>query len=50
KVLPDVATEKRKIKAWGWANILGWFSEWAFWGTPRRVRGGPTASFQKAAH
>jgi len=39
KVLSDVATKKREIKRWGWANILGWFQEWAFWGTPRRVGG-----------
>ena len=45
KLLPDVATEKREIKRWGWANILGWFSEWAFWGTPRRVPSGSEAHF-----
>jgi Activator of Hsp90 ATPase homolog 1-like protein len=50
KVLPDIATEKRKIKGWGWTNILGWFSEWAFWGTPRRVQGGSTAPLQRTAH
>jgi Activator of Hsp90 ATPase homolog 1-like protein len=37
-----VASEKRKIKGWGWVNILGWYSEWAFWGTPRRVQGSST--------
>jgi mannose-6-phosphate isomerase-like protein (cupin superfamily) len=37
KLLPDIADEKRKVKRWGWANILGWFKEWVFWGTPRRV-------------
>src|SRR5207248_1162423 len=40
KVLRDIAARKREIKRWGWANILGWFKEWAFWGTPRRVAGG----------
>ena len=38
KVLSNIATQKREIKRWGWANILGWYKEWAFWGTPRRVR------------
>ncbi len=38
KLLPGVADEKRNIKRWGWANILNWYSEWAFWGSPRRVR------------
>jgi hypothetical protein len=38
KVLSDIAMQKREIKRWGWANILGWYKEWAFWGTPRRVR------------
>jgi uncharacterized protein YndB with AHSA1/START domain len=40
KVLPDVAANKREIKRWGWANILGWFKEWAFWGSPMRVSRG----------
>jgi hypothetical protein len=38
KVLANIAGRKREIKRWGWADILNWFSEWAFWGTPRRVR------------
>ena len=38
KLLSNIATQKREIKRWGWANILGWYKEWAFWGTPRRVR------------
>jgi hypothetical protein len=24
-------------KRWGWASILGWYKEWASWGSPRRV-------------
>jgi hypothetical protein len=38
KVSPEIAPRKREIKRWGWAGILGWYSEWAFWGSPRRVR------------
>ncbi|HEV2456995.1 MAG TPA: SRPBCC domain-containing protein [Ktedonobacterales bacterium] len=34
------ASPSRETKRWGWANILGWYKEWAFWGTPRRVKGG----------
>jgi activator of Hsp90 ATPase-like protein len=34
----DVATKNRETKRWGWANILGWYKEWAFWGSPRRIR------------
>jgi len=37
---PNVAARKREIKRWGWANILGWFKEWTFWGSPRRIRNG----------
>jgi quercetin dioxygenase-like cupin family protein len=33
----DIAAQKREAKRWGWASILGWFSEWAFWGSPRRL-------------
>ena len=50
KVLFDIATEKRAIKRWGWANILGWFNEWAFWGTPRRVPGDSRTRPQNTAH
>jgi hypothetical protein len=38
KVARDIAAGKRETKRWGWAGILGWFSEWAFWGSPKRVR------------
>src|SRR5260370_9225979 len=44
KVLLDIVARKREIKRWGWANILGWFSEWAFWGSPRRIQGSAAAS------
>ncbi len=39
QVSRDLAAGKREIKRWGWANILGWDKEWAFWGTARRVHG-----------
>lgn len=39
KVAADVATRSRETKRWGWANILGWYKEWAFWGSPRRMEG-----------
>jgi hypothetical protein len=31
-------TDKGDNKRWGWSNILGWYREWAFWGSPRRIR------------
>ena len=39
KVLPNLASKRSELKRWGWTNILGWFSEWTFWGSPRRIRG-----------
>lgn len=38
KVSPDIVAEKRRRKASGWGHILGWYAEWAEWGSPRRVR------------
>ncbi|MBO0691170.1 MAG: SRPBCC domain-containing protein [Candidatus Dormibacteraeota bacterium] len=37
RVSPEVALRKLQTKRWGWANILGWYSEWLHWGSPRRV-------------
>jgi hypothetical protein len=37
KIAPDVAAGARSTKRWGWTSILGWYKEWAFWGSPRRV-------------
>jgi hypothetical protein len=37
KLAAELAASKRETKRWGWASILGWYSEWAFWGSPRRV-------------
>jgi hypothetical protein len=36
-VPPDVAGRSRSMKRWGWASILGWYSEWVFWGSPLRI-------------
>ena len=33
---PDVAGRSRNANRWGWANILNWYSNWTFWGSPRR--------------
>ena len=33
---PDAAGRSRNAKRWGWANILNWYSNWAFWGSPQR--------------
>ncbi len=40
RVAADLAARKVQIKRWGWANILGWYQEWTYWGSPRRVRAG----------
>jgi uncharacterized protein YndB with AHSA1/START domain len=37
KLDPDHAARKRGAKRSGWTNILSWYSDWAFWGSPRRV-------------
>ena len=46
KVLADIVDKRRALKRWGWVSILGWFSEWSFWGSPRRVRGRSEARSQ----
>jgi activator of Hsp90 ATPase-like protein len=38
KLPADVVQQMRPLKRWGWSNVLNWYSEWAFWGTPRRVK------------
>jgi len=37
KLAAELAAGKREAKRWGWASILGWYSDWAFWGSPRRT-------------
>jgi mannose-6-phosphate isomerase-like protein (cupin superfamily) len=41
KLAADLAARKREAKRWGWAGILGWYSEWTFWGSPRRTASTP---------
>lgn len=36
-VPPNVAARRRNLKRWGWANVLNWYGEWAFWGSPSRL-------------
>ena len=33
----EIAARRRGGKQFGWTNILLWFSEWSFWGSPRRI-------------
>lgn len=33
----SVAAGRRNLKRSGWANILLWYQDWAFWGSPHRV-------------
>lgn len=40
KVLRDIVARTREMKRWGWANILGWFKERAFWGSAKGVEYG----------
>ena len=37
RVDPAVAAARRNVKRWGWSNILNWYSQWAFWGSPLRL-------------
>ncbi|MFN2471177.1 MAG: SRPBCC domain-containing protein [Gaiellaceae bacterium] len=34
----DLASRKRNAKRAGWLNILSWYSDWAFWGSPLRLK------------
>lgn len=36
-VATALLAKRRSLKRVGWTNILGWFSEWAFWGSPKRI-------------
>ena len=38
KLAAELAETKMQTKRWGWSNILGWYQEWTFWGSPRRIR------------
>lgn len=50
KLRAEIAARKRTVKRWGWADIIGWFKEWAFWGSPRRVGRGAPAGTQGYIH
>ena len=49
KLAPEVAIRSQLNKRWGWASILGWYKEWAFWGSPSRVRGNTEARHYRSA-
>ena len=38
RLAADLAARKMQTKRWGWANIIGWYHEWTYWGSPRRPR------------
>lgn len=38
KVAAAIADRKRQLKTSGWGHILGWYKEWAEWGSPQRLR------------
>lgn len=40
KIAAQIRDGKRQLKRSGWSHILGWFRDWTFWGSPRRVRAG----------
>lgn len=37
RLAADLAARKMQGKRWGWANIVGWYQEWVYWGSPRRA-------------
>lgn len=37
KLAPAIAARRLAGKRSGWANILSWYLDWMFWGSPRRV-------------
>jgi Activator of Hsp90 ATPase homolog 1-like protein len=36
KVDPEALPQLLRAKRWGWPNILGWYANWATWGSPLR--------------
>jgi hypothetical protein len=38
RVAARILPAKRNAKRSGWANILSWYGDWTFWGSPRRNR------------
>ncbi len=41
RVTPEIAARARNLKRWGWGNILNWYADWAFWGSPLRINDQP---------
>lgn len=41
RVAPEHVIRSRNLKRWGWGNILNWYADWAFWGSPLRVTDQP---------
>lgn len=41
RVAPEAVTRARNLKRWGWGNILNWYAEWTFWGSPYRITDQP---------
>jgi hypothetical protein len=39
KLGPAIAKRKVSMKQSGWTNILSWYTDWADWSSPVRVRG-----------
>jgi hypothetical protein len=39
----EIVSRSQFAKRWGWTSILGWYKEWAFWGSPLRVKTGTPA-------
>jgi hypothetical protein len=36
-VAAESVTRARNLKRWGWGNILNWYVDWVFWGSPLRI-------------
>lgn len=43
-VSANMRSVRRNGKRAGWANIMLWYSDWAFWGSPRRISSGDGGS------
>lgn len=41
RVASEAVMRARNLKRWGWGNILNWYAEWAFWGSPLRITDQP---------
>lgn len=41
RIAPEAVTRARNLKRWGWGNILNWYVEWVFWGSPLRITDQP---------